>query len=124
MGKRNSPKPDSSLQLSLSSDSSTDYWSKIQKWTNQLSKTTNHLDDLIHAMQSLNLAAKDKDALKEIISSLAKMNKAPTQKKSNATESQAKKEPSLTGDVFYDVFNSPAMRDIVQTVMKKKKRHW
>lgn len=124
MSKRQLPESDASLELSLSADSSPDYWSEIQKWVNQLSKSTNHLDELVQAMQSLHLVTKDKQALKELISSLAKMNKIQTGKKPPAAGAQANKELNLTGNGIYDIFNSPAMRDIVQSVMKQKKRHW
>ncbi|KPC74617.1 hypothetical protein ADL26_09215 [Thermoactinomyces vulgaris] len=124
MSKAKPPRSDDSLRLSLSDDNAVDNWSTIQKWTNRLSKTTNHLDDLAHALQSLHLAAKDKETLKEIITSLAKLNKIQAQKKTKADDSKTSQEPIQTGNSLMDMFNSPAMRDIVQTVLKQRKRHW
>ncbi|UWE02959.1 hypothetical protein [Laceyella sacchari] len=124
MSKAKPPQSDDSLRLSLSDDNAIDHWSTIQKWTNRLSKTTNHLDDLAHALQSLHLAAKDKETLKEIITSLAKLNKIQAQKKTKADDSKTSQEPIQTGNSLMDMFNSPAMRDIVQTVLKQRKRHW
>ncbi|MGX9707263.1 hypothetical protein SAMN06265361_102522 [Laceyella tengchongensis] len=124
MSKAKPPRSDDSLRLSLSDDNTVDHWSTIQKWTNRLSKTTNHLDDLAHALQSLHLAAKDKETLKEILTSLAKLNKIQAQKKTKADDSKAAQEPIQSGNSLMDIFNSPAMRDIVQTVFKQRKRHW
>jgi len=137
--------PEEFLEL-IAGDSPADYWTQIQKWAGNLSKTTNNLENLLHAFQSLNTAIKDKGALMKILQSLANLNQTQTQKNTNsqgdsgsnkngAAKNQIKQgskssndnraDNNLTGDSLYDVFNSPAMRDIVKEVMKQKgKKRW
>jgi hypothetical protein len=118
----------------IAGDSPTDYWTQIQKWAGNL--------------------LKDEGALTKIIESLANLNRTQTQKNTNsqggnsgsqggnsgsnkndAAKNQIKQGSkssndngasyNLTGDSLYDVFNSPAMRDIVKEVMKQKgKKRW
>ncbi|MGA9172797.1 MAG: hypothetical protein WBZ33_02290, partial [Thermoactinomyces sp.] len=84
-------------------------------------------------------------ALMKILQSLANLNQTQTQKNTNsqggnsgsnkngAAKNQIKQGSkssndngaNITGDSLYDVFNSPAMRDIVKEVMKQKgKKRW
>jgi hypothetical protein len=138
--------PEEFLEL-IAGDSPADYWTQIQKWAGNLSKTTNNMENLLHALQSLNTVIKDKGALMKILQSLANLNQTQTQKNTNsqggnsgsnkngAAKNQIKQgskssndngaDNNLTGDSLYDVFNSPAMRDIVKEVMKQKgKKRW
>jgi hypothetical protein len=116
----------------IAGDSPADYWTQIQKWAGNL--------------------LKDEGAFMKIIQSLANLNQTQTQKNTNsqggnpgsqggnsdsnkngAAKNQIKQGSNssndnganITGDSLYDVFNSPAMRDIVKEVMKQKgKKRW
>jgi hypothetical protein len=116
----------------IAGDSPADYWTQIQKWAGNL--------------------LKDEGAFIKIIQSLANLNQTQTQKNTNsqggnpgsqggnsdsnkngAAKNQIKQGSkssndngaNITGDSLYDVFNSPAMRDIVKEVMKQKgKKRW
>jgi hypothetical protein len=117
--------PEEFLEL-IAGDSPADYWTQIQKWAGNL--------------------LKDEGAFMKIIQSLANLNQTQTQKNTNsqgdsgsnkngAAKNQIKQgskssndngaDNNLTGDSLYDVFNSPAKRDIVKEVMKQKgKKRW
>ena len=118
----------------IAGDSPADYLTQIQKWAGNL--------------------LKDEGAFMKIIQYLSNLNQTQTQKNTNsqggnpgsqggnsdsnkngAAKNQIKQgskssndngaDNNLTGDSLYDVFNSPAMRDIVKEVMKQKgKKRW
>ncbi|TCS94940.1 hypothetical protein [Hazenella coriacea] len=106
--------------------SPTSYIDQVRKFTNEISKRSNQVDQLMQAMNSLNFAFKDQEGLKKLIESLAKLNESQ-QKKASPPPSTGKTgggnspaTPKLTGDSFYDLFNSPAMKEIVKEVFKSK----
>jgi hypothetical protein len=96
-------------------------WEKMQNFSGMLSKRTNQMDDLLKALHLLSSATKDKNMLKEIISSLAKLNQGQTQKKAAPETVKSESTPTLSGDTLYDLLNSPALTNITREVMKKKK---
>ncbi|MBA4541713.1 MULTISPECIES: hypothetical protein [Thermoactinomyces] len=141
------PLPEELLNL-IAGDDPADYWTQIHKWVGNLSKTTMNVEEILHALHSLNTALSDKGAFMKMIQSLANLNRTQTQKstnsqggnagsnKNNVTKTPAKQGQNsndnkmesgqnLTGDSLYDIFNSPAMREIVREVMKQKgKKKW
>jgi hypothetical protein len=130
--KRNSSKPLLKVSGNFpSTDSSTDtekegfsflkQWDKMQNLSGMLSKRTNQMDDLLKALHLLSSATKDKNMLKEIISSLAKLNQGQTQKKAAPETVKSESAPTLSGDTLYDLLNSPALTNLTREVMKKKK---
>jgi hypothetical protein len=125
--------------------------SRLQEWSNTISHRTGQMDELFQAFQSLASAVKNKDALKEIIGYLAKLNQTQqsqkqTQQSQNQTQQSQKQTPSSaqnkegsqssssagepdkksdftpSGDFLYDLFNSPGMANIVKEVMKKRQK--
>jgi hypothetical protein len=105
---------------------STNIWQEMQQWSELLSKRTRQFDDLLGALYSLSQATRNKDQIKEIISLLANLNKKQSAKSGSASGGQSQgSQDSLTGNLFYDLFNSPAMKSIVGEVLKNKsKRRW
>jgi hypothetical protein len=97
-------------------------WEKMQNFTNMLSTKTTHVDEWMKALHLLSSATQDKNMLKEVISSLAKLNNAQqAPKKADTPTEKSGSTPSLSGDTLYDLLNSPALGNIVKEVMKKKK---
>jgi hypothetical protein len=126
--KRNSSKP--LLKVSGSSPSTDteekgfnllDKWENMHNFTNTLSKKTNEMDDLLKALHLLSSATEDKNMLKNVISSLAKLNREQAQKKVAPEKLKSESAPVLSGDTLYDLLNSPALTNLTKEVMKKKK---
>lgn len=115
-------------------------WERLRGLVNQFSTRVGQVDELMQAIHSLSFAVKNKDKLKELISALSKLNQSQLNKnttpksnpgqeknttpKGNPGKGNDKSAPNLTGDSFYDLFNSPAMTEIVREVMKKKTKRW
>lgn len=125
--KRNSSDPSFNLEAFLSSQEQNSFfqqWEQLKGLASEISKRSNQIDELMQALNSLSFAVKDKGALKQIISALAKLNQNQTQKKAKSApeKSSEKTAPALSDDDFYNLFNSPAMKEIVKEVMKAKRR--
>ncbi|MBA4492936.1 hypothetical protein ACFO25_08395 [Paenactinomyces guangxiensis] len=122
--------PESSLKRnsfisSQEAESMFSHWEQLLNLFNEISKRSNQIGELLQAVNSLSIAVNDKEKLKEIISSLAKLSQSQAQKKTSKKASGKTNDrpvPPLSGDSFYDVFNSPGMSEIVKEVMKNKKR--
>lgn len=135
MKKPNHKRPTSLPKVFLTADSQksqqtlsspTQYIDQVRNFTNEISKRSNQVDQLMQAMNSLNFAFKNPDGFKKLIESLAKLNEtqqkkaAPPPSSGKADGGNAPAAPKLTGDSFYDLFNSPAMREIVKEMFKSK----
>jgi ABC-type branched-subunit amino acid transport system ATPase component len=105
---------------------STNVWQEVQQWSELLSRRTRQFDDLLGALHSLSQVTRNKDQIKEIISLLANLSKKQSAKSGSASGGQSQgSQGSLTGNLFYDLFNSPAMKNIVGEVLKSKsKKRW
>lgn len=95
----------------------------LEKIINFSSQAPNYLEHLNPLMKSLNGFFKTKDG-KESFSHMFDMIKHGnrTRKVKNQPTSSGQKPqlPGLTGNHFYDLLNSPGMKDIVKEVMATK----
>lgn len=101
-------------------ESTTSFWEKIMNFSGQ---APNYLEHLNPFMKSLDGLFKTKDG-KESFSHMAdlfkhgnRFRKVKNQPKSTGQKPQP---PALTGNHFYDLLNSPGMKDIVKEVMATK----
>lgn len=131
MKRQKNVRPASSPKVFITSDSKnpqetlsspTQYIDQVRKLANEVSKRSSQVDQLMQAMNSLEFAFKNPDGLKKLIESLAKLNEAQQKKSSPppSSEKAGSAPPKLTGDSFYDLFNSPGMREIVKEMFKSK----
>jgi hypothetical protein len=71
--------------------------SRLQEWSNTISHRTGQMDELFQAFQSLASAVKNKDALKEIIGYLAKLNQTQqSQKQTQQSQNQTQQSQKQT----------------------------
>lgn len=86
--------------------------SQISEALNSLSKNSGQFFKSLESLSSFFYQPDMKDLLKK-----EEVNK--TVKKTTATKKEV---PKITGDPFYDIFNSPNMMNIVKEVMKKRNK--
>ncbi|WP_044642242.1 hypothetical protein [Risungbinella massiliensis] len=103
--------------------------SQVSKMLSDVSKRSSQLDQLLRTFQLFSSAMDNPSQMKDILQNLSKLNIPSTGKTkekgtSNAvpTTSTPKtpEKTKVTGDPFYDIFNSPNMIGIVKEVMKKR----
>lgn len=123
---------------------SDDYFKYLANLTNEISKRTGKLEQMMEALLNLNISFQDKEKMKNIITYMDKINKSQqpsntkqpsTQQPPNSkqpTNTQKSKSPGdttkknqttseLTGDFIYDIFNSPAMQSFIKEHFNRKK---
>lgn len=81
----------------------------FQSLTNQLSKQTSSMDQWLQILGHFSTALQDQDKRNKMASALSKIN-------------QDDNPSSPTGDMMYDLFNSPNMIKIVKETMHKKRK--
>lgn len=123
--KERKTRPDLKATLSNTSDQKSDFdpFFQLQQWSNELSKHTQRASELFQALQALNIVIKDKNALKDLISSLAKLNQSQQKSQKSSSDQEDKKQ---SGEELIDLVNSPGMKEIVKEIMKSRgqKRRW
>jgi hypothetical protein len=132
--------PEEFLEL-IAGDSPADYWTQIQKWAGNLLKDEGAFMKIIQSLAHLNQTQTQKNTNSQGGNPSSQGGNSGSQggnsdsNKNGAAKNQIKQgskssndngaDNNLTGDSLYDVFNSPAMRDIVKEVMKQKgKKRW
>ncbi|MDN4593431.1 hypothetical protein [Polycladomyces subterraneus] len=112
---------------------------KMNLLSKEISSMTSQMEQWIQALNNLSFAVKDKDLLRDVISSLSKMQPKPDRKNPKPTTSQQSppsqpsppsknennssyKPHSPDGDSLFDLLNSPSLENIVKHVMEKKKK--
>jgi ABC-type transporter Mla subunit MlaD len=123
-----SSKPDSA-QLSGHID-------QLRQLSNHVSSATSKIEQWLKVMNNISNAAKDRQALQDIVSALAQMqlgkqqgsdgnsNPSPRSGKDqdNSQNSPLKLPVSKDGDSLFDLINSPSFNNIVETVMKNRNK--
>lgn len=103
------------------------HWKQLQTWSRNLSRRTRQIEEVVKALQSVNMAMLDKGVLKELISALASLNqlkanqpqeKAPGNKKT--TKSAVTKIES--NDELIQLMNSPVIGEMIKEVFKNKRK--
>jgi hypothetical protein len=96
-----------------------DFFAELTKLASELSKRASQLDEIMQALHNINLSVGDRKKMQELINHMAKFNKSttpsPVSQQTGASSSERK------GDFFYDLFNSPAMLNIIKEHYSKKK---
>lgn len=118
---------------------------KMNLLSKEISSMTSQMEQWIQALTNLSYAAKDRDLLRDVVSSLSKMQAKQGKKntKSTASEQSPPSKPSppseqsppsknennsshkphsRDGDSLFDLLNSPSLENIVKHVMEKKKK--
>lgn len=103
-------------------EDSLDYWKEIQNWSGLLSKRIKQFDDIVKAMQSVNLAVTDKEVLKELISALAKLNQVQTKPQKEKVVSKQSAESSGSDEFLVQLMNTPAISNVFKEVFKNKRK--
>ncbi|WP_141201624.1 hypothetical protein [Paludifilum halophilum] len=101
----------------------------IRNISRRISSATSTMEQWVNAMTNLSHAAKDRKALNELISALSKvkLNNPPSKGSSSQPKSKSggktpSKPYSQDGDSLYDLINSPTFPEIIDKVMKNKKK--
>ncbi|BCU82567.1 hypothetical protein JIR001_23500 [Polycladomyces abyssicola] len=119
---------------------------KMNLLTKEISLMTSQMEQWIQALTNLSYAVKDQDLLRDVISSLSKMQPKSDGKNPKPTTSQQSPQPNKTpttsqqsppakdennspykphspdGDSLFDLLNAPSLEKIVKHVMEKKKK--
>jgi hypothetical protein len=106
---------------------------KMNLLTKEISLMTSQMEQWIQALTNLSYAVKDQDLLRDVISSLSKMQPKSDGKNPKPTTSQQSppakdennspyKPHSPDGDSLFDLLNAPSLEKIVKHVMEKKKK--
>ncbi|MBN2908695.1 hypothetical protein JQC72_04065 [Polycladomyces sp. WAk] len=106
---------------------------KMNLLSKEISSMTSQMEQWIQALTNLSYAAKDRDLLRDVISSLSKMQPKSERKNTKPTASEQSSpsnrdgNSSFTpvtrdGDSLFDIINSPSFEKIVRHVMEKKKK--
>lgn len=121
----------------------------LGKMANNFSQSSSELEQMIKAFQSFSTAIQDRNAFKQMIQALAKLNQSqvkpptpstnpasnpasnpatpstPSTPASPSTNASTKEGnvPTLGGaDTLYDLFNSPAMNNLVKTILSNRNK--
>ncbi len=101
------------------------HWKQLQNWSSYLSRRTGQIEQVIKALQSINMAMLDKGVLKELISALASLSQSKANQPSDKTSAN-KTKSSLTknesNDELIQLMNSPIMSEMVKEVFKNKRK--
>lgn len=104
-------------------EDSLQYWKEIQNWSSLLSKRSKQIDDIVKALQSVNMAAMDKGVLKEIISALANLNQIQSNPQNEkASSKQAAKKETGSDEFLVQLMDTPAINEMFKEVFKNKRR--
>jgi hypothetical protein len=115
---------------------------KMNLLSKEISSMTSQMEQWIQALTNLSYAAKDRDLLRDVVSSLSKIQAKQGGKNTKSTKSTgsdqsppSEKSPpskdennsnykphSPDGDSLFDLLNSPSLENIVKHVMEKKKK--
>ncbi|MBA4601368.1 hypothetical protein [Thermoactinomyces mirandus] len=103
------------------------YWKELQNWSSLLSRRTKQIEEVVKALQSINMAVLDKGRLKELISALASMDQLKAnQQKEKTSSSQKNTKSSVTktesNDELVQLMNTPVMSEIIKEVFKNKRK--
>lgn len=102
------------------------YLKQLQNWSGYLSRRSKQVEEVIKALQSVNMAMLDKGVLKELISALASLDQARQQQTQKETSAGKKtKNQAVTfasNDELIQLMNSPAMNEIIKEVFKNKRK--
>lgn len=98
-------------------------WEKLISLSNNLPNYVNEVNPLLQSLDQLFKSKERKTSIDHMLSVLTKLNNMQL-KNETSTKADADNDKSLTGDSFYDIFNSPGMHGIVREVLdsKNKKR--
>lgn len=110
-------------------NTSSQIWEDIMKFTNQAPQYLDQIKPFMGSLDGLFKTKDGKEALSHIFQMFNHVNQFQLKKNTQKSSSGGKKAPpTLTGNHFYDLFNSPGMHNIVKEVMatkgkgKRKKR--
>ena len=90
-----------------------DLLKQLSQMTELLNSLSKNSGQFLESLQSLSSIFDHPDQMKDLLKTGD--NKKTTKKASNKSDS-----PKITGDSFYDIFNSPNMMSIVKEVISKK----
>ncbi|MBD1371021.1 hypothetical protein IC620_01430 [Hazenella sp. IB182357] len=98
---------------------------ELQSITNLFSKRAGQADEFMQALQTLSVASKNRDVLKQLITSLAKLNqtqaKAQDGAKTKPVSGSSTSKSTQNLDPFFNMVSTPGLRQLVSDVMKNRR---
>lgn len=103
------------------------HWKQLQSWSSNLSRRTKQIEEVVKALQSVNMAMLDKGVLKELISALASLNQLKAnQPQEKASDNKKTTKSSVTkiesNDELVQLMNSSVMGEAIKEVFKNKRK--